>query len=227
MSAISAAAVSASRRKPIGVAPACPATPSTPTSSLVAPLIAVDDPERQPLGLQRRSLLDMRFDEGGDARPPDRPRPFRIAAESLQRVAHREAGRVALVERILRICPGERPRAREGGAEANALLVAEGDDLDCVIEALAAPGQRLDHRERSQRAIDFRRSDRRRARCRYASPASAPARPRACPRSAPPHCRRRRSRPRARPRAHQPMKACAARRWGPTGRAASVAAARR
>ena len=38
----------ASRRRPIGVAPACPATPSTPTSSRVAPSIAVTTPSGRP-----------------------------------------------------------------------------------------------------------------------------------------------------------------------------------
>ena len=36
-----------------------------------------DDSERQPLGLEPRSLLDMRFDESGDARAPKRARLVR------------------------------------------------------------------------------------------------------------------------------------------------------
>ena len=58
-----------------------------------------NDPERQAFGLQQRSLLDMRLDEGGDIVAADRVRPFGIAAERLERVAHRDAARVLLVER--------------------------------------------------------------------------------------------------------------------------------
>jgi hypothetical protein len=64
-----------------------------------------------------------------------------------------EAARVPLVERVLRIGPGERPRAGEGGSKANPLLVAEGDNLNRVIEAFASPSQPVDHRERGKGAI--------------------------------------------------------------------------
>ena len=99
------------------------------------------DPERQPVGLQDRSLLDMRLDERGDAGPPDRPCPLGIAAEGLERFAHRDAARTPLVERVLRISPGESARAGEGGAKADTLLVAEGDDFNRVIEALGLKAQ--------------------------------------------------------------------------------------
>src|SRR6185437_13878579 len=65
---------------------------------------------------------------------------------------HHDAVGVSLVERLLGIGSGERPRAGEGGLEANPFLIAEGDDFDCVIEALAACGKLLDDRERRQRA---------------------------------------------------------------------------
>ena len=152
-SAISAAAVSASRRKAIGVAPACPATPSTPTSSRDAPLIAVTIPSGRPsasrigpcsICASTNAATPLRRIDAG---------LLRIAAEGFERLAHRDAGRVPLVERVLGIGPRERARAGERGAEANALLVAESDDLDRMIETLAAPGQGLDHGQRSQRAI--------------------------------------------------------------------------
>ena len=97
-----------------------------------------DDAKRQPLRLEPRALLDMRLDEGGDALAPKKERTFGIAAELDQRLAHRDAVGVALIERVLRIISGERERARERGAEAHALLIAEGHDLDRVIEALIA-----------------------------------------------------------------------------------------
>ena len=152
-SAISAAAVSASRRKRIGVAPACPATPSTPTSSRVAPLIAVTIPSGRPSASRIGPCSICASTNAATPVAPDRPCPFGIAAEGLERVAHRDAADVPLVERVLRIGPGERARAGEGRAKADALLVAEGDDFDRVIEPLAALGQRLDDRERGERAI--------------------------------------------------------------------------
>ena len=93
--------------------------------------------------------------------------------------------------------------------KANALLVAEGDDFNRVIETLAALGQSSTIASAAS-APNFRRSVRRRARCRYASPASAPGRPHACPRSAPPRCLPRRSAASSPASPHQPMKACAA-----------------
>ena len=39
----------------------------------------------------------MRLDERGDAGPPRRPCPLGIAAEGLERFAHRDAGQVALI----------------------------------------------------------------------------------------------------------------------------------
>ena len=78
---------------------------------------------------------------------------FRIAAERDQRLAHRDAARVTLIERILRIVSSERERAGERGAKAHALLVAEGHDFNRVIEALIARAQALNDGKRRQRAI--------------------------------------------------------------------------
>ena len=112
-----------------------------------------DDADRQTLGFQDRALFDMRLDEGGDIVRADRSRLLGIAAEGLQRVAHRDAARVLLVERGLRIGPGERARAGERGPKTNAFLVAEADDFDRVLQPLAALAERLDDGERGQRAV--------------------------------------------------------------------------
>src|SRR6185437_14016179 len=111
------------------------------------------DAKRQPLGLKPRALLDMRFDEGGDAGPAERPRPLRIAAEAYERVAHQDAVRVLLVENVFRIVSSKRARAGEGRAKTDALLIAEGHDLDRVVKALVAPAQALNDPQRRQRAI--------------------------------------------------------------------------
>ena len=80
-------------------------------------------------------------------------RPVRIAAEGRERVAHQDAVRILLIERVLRIVAGQRPRSGERGAVAHALLVAEGDDLDGVVEPLAAGCEVLHDGERGQRAV--------------------------------------------------------------------------
>ena len=97
-----------------------------------------NDAERQTLRLQHRPLFDMGLDEGGDIARADRTRLFGIAAESLQGVAHRDPASVPLVERILEVGAGERPRTRQRCPETDALLIPEGDDLDGVVEPLAA-----------------------------------------------------------------------------------------
>ncbi len=109
MSAISAAAAKASRRSAIGVAPAWPGHAVDPD---LEPRRAVDrghDAERQAFGLQHRPLLDMDLDEGGDVVGAKSSAPVRVAAEGLERVAHQDAARILLVERVLRI---SRRRAR-------------------------------------------------------------------------------------------------------------------
>ena len=132
----------------MGVAPAWPATPSTPT---VEPRCAVDrgdDAKRQPLRLEAGTLLDMRLDVRGDTLAPKKRRAFRIAAERDQRLAHRDAVGVALIERILRIASGKRERTGEGRAKAHALLIAEGHDFNRVVKALGARAQPLNDGER-------------------------------------------------------------------------------
>ena len=118
--------------------PGVPAIPSTPTSSRVAPSIARDDAHRQPLRLQHRPLLDMGLDEGGDIVPAERARLVRIAPEGLQSVAHHDAGRILLVERVFGIVAGERPRSRQRGAVPHPLFVAEGRRSLPRVEPLAA-----------------------------------------------------------------------------------------
>ncbi len=170
--------------------------PSTPTSSRVAPLIAVTTPSGRPSASSTgpcsiwASTKAATWSRAKRTSPcPDRRR----TPSSASRIA--DAGGVLLVERVLRIVAGERARAGERGAIAHALLVAEGDDLDRVVEPLAARA-RAPRRPRARRARrNCRRSGRRRAPCRCASRASAPARRPRCLRSARRRCRRRRCGP--------------------------------
>ncbi len=90
--------------------------PSTVTSIRVAPLIALDHAERQPLGLQHRPLLDMQFDEGGDVARAAGVGALGIAAERGQRLRQRDARRgPAPPSPTAESVPGERARARHRG----------------------------------------------------------------------------------------------------------------
>ena len=109
--------------------------------------------KRQTFGFQHRPLFDMGLDEAGDMVRADRTRPVGIAAEGLQSVTHRDAGAVLLVQRVLEIGAGEGARTGERRAKTHALLIAEGDDLDGVVEPLAGCAQPLDNREGRERAV--------------------------------------------------------------------------
>ena len=89
-STISAAAASASWRRPIGTVPAWPASPVTSTVKRLAAVDRGDDADRQALGLEHRPLLDVHLDIGEHVLAAAARRSAmrgRIAAERRERLA--------------------------------------------------------------------------------------------------------------------------------------------
>ena len=95
---------------------------------------------------------------------------------SASRIRH-AVGVLLIERRAAANSPGESARTGKRRRKSHALLIAESDDLDRMIEPLAA-GRATPRRRRARPGRrDCRRSGRRCARYRYASRASARARP--------------------------------------------------
>ncbi len=167
----SAAPASASRRASIGTVPAWPAAPRSSTSKREAPLIAVTQPDGEPLRLEHRPLLDMQLGISEDVVATARGAPDRggIEAVSQQCLGHAGAAIVAPPEQRRVERAGKRLASRHRGAEAHALLVDEGDALDGERKAPALALHRLRRRRSMSRPRACRHICRRRARYRDAS----------------------------------------------------------
>ena len=103
------------------------------------------DADREALVQQHRALLDVRLDERDDvlAAPVDIAPAIRIAAEVDERLPHRDALVVGLVEPSRLEAAGHRLAPDQRRAEAHAFLVAEADNFERVRQALAAVVQVL------------------------------------------------------------------------------------
>src|SRR5437762_1244521 len=94
---------------------------------------------RQSLVQQHRTLLDVRLDVRDDVLPApvDVLPAIGITAECDQRLPHRHARVVGLVEPRGLEAAGHRLAADQRGAKAHTFLVAEADDLERVRQTLA------------------------------------------------------------------------------------------
>ena len=147
----SAAPASASRRRRIGVAPACVAAPRSVSRKSCGAAIAVTTPIGSPPP-RARALLDVQLDERVDAGGVD-PRvgqPVGVEARVAQRVGHAHAVAVAQpVEVGAREIAGGRAAADAAGPEPR-LLPRPGDDLDRPPRGGAALPQEPDGLDRAE-----------------------------------------------------------------------------
>jgi hypothetical protein len=114
-------------------------------------LIALTIPSGRP-SASSRPRLDMQFDERRHAVGARRAEMIGVAAERLQRVAHRDAAGVLLRQGFRLVDPGEAARAGQSVGEAHALLVAESDDLERDVEPSPLRREALGEAERGERA---------------------------------------------------------------------------
>ena len=139
----SAAAASASRRRSIGVVPAWPAWPSKARLKRVWPAIAVTTPSGRPAASSTGpcSMWTSKY-----ARAPSNSG---VAERAADRVAERDAVRVAQLQLVGLERADERAAAEERALEAQPLLVGERDQLDRHVVV-----ERLDDREADEHAED-------------------------------------------------------------------------
>ena len=149
-----AAPTSASRRRGIGVGPACASWPVTVISYQRWPCAPVTTPIGLPGRFEDRPLLDMRLEIGGDRAAADRLGPAKPIRSS-------SAPSVTPVTLLSRPSPalgqiedaGEHARADHRRREARALLVGPGDDLDRRLGLVAEIVQRAHHLEPGHHAV--------------------------------------------------------------------------
>src|SRR3954463_2898266 len=117
-----------------------------------------DHADRQSLGFQHRSLLDVHLYIGEQAalRATELQAALRIETELAERLAHRSSGRVARLERPGIEPAGECAAAEHRRAEAHAFLVAKADHLERKRQP--APGTRegtdaFDRRDHAEHAV--------------------------------------------------------------------------
>ena len=115
-------------------------------------LHAGDRADRDALGLEDRTLLDVQLDVGVGERS-GRARPGTGVADADQLVAETRSVDGPHVECVLdRHAPDEHRTAEHVGREASALLVGEEGDGDRVVGDHAVRGERLDHLEARENA---------------------------------------------------------------------------
>ena len=136
---ISAAAVSASLRSSMGVAPAWFASPITFTCRCRSPSIPVTAPTGTLAALQHAALLDVQLDEGvhgvlGLVRRTRRPEPVGVVAVGGDRVAIAHAVGVDERQDVLDgHVARHRRRADRAALEARAFLTDEDRDVDGAL----------------------------------------------------------------------------------------------
>ena len=143
------------RRRQRVLAPAhrhCPCMAREPGDAYVEPRRAGnggDDADRESLVQQDGTLLDVRFDVGDDifSAPVDVAPAIGVAAEGRDRLPHRDAIVVGLVEPRRVELAGHGLAADQRRAEAHAFLVAEADDLERVGQPDVAVVEILDARD--------------------------------------------------------------------------------
>jgi hypothetical protein len=106
-----------------------------PSISIRNRLAAVDgrhDANRQALGLEHGTLLDVELGIGEDflLAADGIGEPIRIEPECDERVAHRGPVLVSRLQQLGIECARDRAAAEQRGAESHAFLVGEADDLD-------------------------------------------------------------------------------------------------
>ena len=146
------------------------------TSKRVAPLIAVTTPSGRSSASSTGPCSICNSTKAASLAPAQRRHSLGLAAETRQRLAHRDAVGVLLVERARANKAGERARAGQRRRES-ARLPHRRRRRSRPRRRAARRARPAPRRPRARRARrDCRRSGRRRARCRYASRSSAPAR---------------------------------------------------
>ena len=144
-SSSSAAAASASCRSAIGTVPACPLAPRHSTCTRLCPQIAGHDAHRELLALEHGALLDVQLDVA-ERRAGARGGRHAVgaAARRLQRLGEGHAVGVTQLQPGALERAGVRAAAEVRDAEADALLVGEGEHLDGERQAQARCRQPLD-----------------------------------------------------------------------------------
>ncbi len=139
------AAANASRRRPIGTVPACPAMPVSSIWKRLPPLMAVTTPVARPSASSTGpcSMCNSAYASTSSGRRATADDLRGIEAGLAQRVAHRHAARVDVVEHRVIERAGYCATSEQRRAEAHAFLVAEAQHLDREGKARPAGIERV------------------------------------------------------------------------------------